>query len=972
LNNGATDTVALPSKNQILKGISGIENQIKNKKRLTDKIKAELKKAIKKEKKSRREKRKEENCIEMETQETVLLTVKSKEIDGQQFEGKKMVVSDPQDCRKKKKALNGEHHMYNRDLVDKYAKKVEKCAEKEGQTGYEEECENKNKNEHIEKNPRKLESMLCKARYDAEIAAQAAVKACREAEGKHAALVAETKVIEQTDSYLRGDEYENLDSRYLHSEDSENIENYALMTNNGSGCPVMKLDRPGQMRHLANNILEYNQLCAQRAHSDSLAVIPYTLLNNEGSFHLPPQVSDDESINPSTPSIRKNAEWSNLAREVIGPENALYTHPSRNPYYEYHSKRHIRLGSYVMKRMQEKKRQLWKRWEELGHEYLVRQKDFSKQTPSKLFQARKTLSARAKGSIMNNVVQSSEVQTMNEDIPKRPRRGNAAATTTVSTGNGDFARSDYEQDKIIKELNAKEALEKRIAKGFCVIPRQRCKLEQKLFVSFRDMQTTRRVSDFSQDERERRVINPWTDIEKCIFLDRFLQDPKDFRKIALSLRNKSTNDCVAFYYDSKKSVPYKEALREYHLRKKRRGDVGWDFTIQAALSVGAMVTRGISPEKPLIFTLPDGDNTYYTRHFHPMKRELFHVLIEDDGVDCISSRTEETEKPPVKGQLFLFDDVQVNTKKDSLLESPKRKSNMDNDNTSDIVKVGKESADETINGKILNSDTSRISSSSLAIVRKTPQKWSQEEKKLFFDTVKKHGKNWSMLATAIDSKTMSQIKNYYYDHKKQFGKQQRQQYDNKKREEINIKKSESYTSIENHHLDLKIDLEKPQMSSNFGMFKEAAESESTPSEKVKYVLSTSTLGEENNRSRAPEKMKKPLMKINIAERREERKANFIKENSVGISGSEVENNERNNMNDKSANDQEPLALAHCRLTAMSNFTPILSDASASLSETSKAKRPRDQWRKESGKKHDENLGPVGTLGVECALTSHAM
>jgi hypothetical protein len=33
------------------------------------------------------------------------------------------------------------------------------------------------------------------------------------------------------------------------------------------------------------------------------------------------------------------------------------------------------------------------------------------------------------------------------------------------------------------------------------------------------------------------------------------------------------------------------------------------------------------------------------------------------------------------------------------------------------------------------------------------------------------GKNWSLLSSAIESKTMAQIKNYYYDHKKLFGRQ---------------------------------------------------------------------------------------------------------------------------------------------------------------------------------------------------------
>ena len=43
----------------------------------------------------------------------------------------------------------------------------------------------------------------------------------------------------------------------------------------------------------------------------------------------------------------------------------------------------------------------------------------------------------------------------------------------------------------------------------------------------------------------------WTDMEKVIFVDKFLQFPKNFSKIASFLTNRSTKDCVRFYYDSK-------------------------------------------------------------------------------------------------------------------------------------------------------------------------------------------------------------------------------------------------------------------------------------------------------------------------------------------------------------------------------------------------------------------------------------
>lgn len=61
----------------------------------------------------------------------------------------------------------------------------------------------------------------------------------------------------------------------------------------------------------------------------------------------------------------------------------------------------------------------------------------------------------------------------------------------------------------------------------------------------------------------------WTDIERCIFLDKFLQFPKDFKRIASFFRNKTTEDVIAFYYDTKKVCDYKSYMNEHHRRRNR-------------------------------------------------------------------------------------------------------------------------------------------------------------------------------------------------------------------------------------------------------------------------------------------------------------------------------------------------------------------------------------------------------------------
>lgn len=207
-------------------------------------------------------------------------------------------------------------------------------------------------------------------------------------------------------------------------------------------------------------------------------------------------------------------------------------------------------------------------------------------------------------------------------------------------------------------------------------------------------------------------------MEKCIFLDRFLQHPKDFRKIASFLRNKSTKDCIAFYYDSKQSVPYKKALKEFIMRRKRRGDYHmWDSTIQASLSVGATVTAGTSESKPLTFSLPESDKTYVTRNFHPMNRELLdqvNVTASDVDAGMMSPQREGKNRKRPADPLFVLDPSQ----RKWLRSSANDKQSGDDGDETDIAD-GK-GGDKTP-------------------VRKVPQKWTVGEKRLFRDTIEKHG-----------------------------------------------------------------------------------------------------------------------------------------------------------------------------------------------------------------------------------------
>lgn len=256
-------------------------------------------------------------------------------------------------------------------------------------------------------------------------------------------------------------------------------------------------------------------------------------------------------------------------------------------------------------------------------------------------------------------------------------------------------------------------------------------MPQSLFASFSNGLVGNRVDDFMEDEKERRNVNVWTDMEKCIFFDRFLHHPKDFRKIASFLRNKTTKDCIAFYYDSKKTIPYKHALKEFLQRKKRHGSViGWDATIQAALSIGATIKAGESPEKPLKFILPQSDYTFRTHPFHPMQIEVFNNL---ETVALNSKHHEEVKSKPKRSNWFILDASSrkfIKHHKDDKDHSAKRKSVILSEDVDDAPADAKKVQ--------RTADMSDVHAGEEKKPAK-PNKWKAEEKKLFFDAVEQFG-----------------------------------------------------------------------------------------------------------------------------------------------------------------------------------------------------------------------------------------
>ena len=507
---------------------------------------------------------------------------------------------------------------------------------------------------------------------------------------------------------------------------------------------------------------------------ESLSLLPYTPELNEAAAN----------VGQDGRPVRTNAEWTNLARNVTGLADALYTEPSESPFFENHNNTHSVIEPVVKEYVRDKKRKLHQRWEELAEEYVVRTQVFNQAEHVHTKEKASTTHTLGCGGtqLIFGTKPSPSRSTSSSSVIASGGRSTSNPYRRARRGN-DVVRSEYEQEQIIAELAAKAAMERRIAHGGSKLPRQECQVEKVIFtvtyvqwirlknslclqknLSFQNQQdlsvtfhktfNSQRIFDPLAEAEQHKLTNVWTDMEKCIFLDRFLQYPKDFRKIASYLKNKTTQQCIEFYYNSKPAVPYKLALKEHLMRRKRKGDYGtWDASIQAALSVGATVTAGPNEEKPLIFTLPESDCTYRTRYFHPMSREMFdaiNVAQLEVSDDVLTEKKRGRPKKRPAHTLFALDPEQKKYLKTS--DGDKDHLRRSSGSLADLEDQG---------GELLG----RVSP-----LRRGGSKWTAAEKRIFFETLERHGKNWSMLSSAIGTKSIAQIKNFYYDQKKHSGR----------------------------------------------------------------------------------------------------------------------------------------------------------------------------------------------------------
>nr|XP_022902723.1 uncharacterized protein LOC111415336 [Onthophagus taurus] len=127
-------------------------------------------------------------------------------------------------------------------------------------------------------------------------------------------------------------------------------------------------------------------------------------------------------------------------------------------------------------------------------------------------------------------------------------------------------KSEADMEEIMDNLQ-EQVLEDKKMRSYAVIPPVMLDGKERKLVY---QNNNGCVEDMAAVHKSRQFLNVWTQAEKEVFKEKYLQHPKNFYLIASCLEKKSVADCVQYYYLSKKTENYKQLLKRSRQRTRHR------------------------------------------------------------------------------------------------------------------------------------------------------------------------------------------------------------------------------------------------------------------------------------------------------------------------------------------------------------------------------------------------------------------
>jgi nuclear receptor co-repressor 1 len=100
--------------------------------------------------------------------------------------------------------------------------------------------------------------------------------------------------------------------------------------------------------------------------------------------------------------------------------------------------------------------------------------------------------------------------------------------------------------------------------------------------------------------KERTKMPCWLPEEKQIFIEKFTQSPKNFGYISSFLENKTTEQCVQFYYMTKKTENYKNLLRKQTQANRRRAKQNTTTTVTSSTTIETTLVTKVTMSNTIV------------------------------------------------------------------------------------------------------------------------------------------------------------------------------------------------------------------------------------------------------------------------------------------------------------------------------------------------------------------------------------
>ncbi|KAF6299221.1 nuclear receptor corepressor 1 [Rhinolophus ferrumequinum] len=428
---------------------------------------------------------------------------------------------------------------------------------------------------------------------------------------------------------------------------------------------------------------------------------------------------------------RKKAEEAHKIFEGLGPkvELPLYNQPSDTKVYH----ENIKTNQVMRKKLilffkrrnharKQREQKICQRYDQLMEAW-EKKVDRIENNPRRKAKESKTREYYEK--------QFPEIRKQREQQERFQRVGQRGAGLSAT-----IARSEHEISEIIDGLSEQENNEKQM-RQLSVIPPMMFDAEQRR-VKFINMNGL--MEDPMKVYKDRQFMNVWTDHEKEIFKDKFIQHPKNFGLIASYLERKSVPDCVLYYYLTKKNENYKALVRRNYGKRRGRNQ---------------QIARPSQEEK--------------------VEEK------EEDKAEKTEKKEEEKKDEEEKDEK---EDSKENTKEKDKTEGTAEEI----EEREQVIPRGRKTANSQgrRKGRITRSMTSEAAAASAAAAAATEEpppplppppepvstepvetsRWTEEEMEVAKKGLVEHGRNWAAIAKMVGTKSEAQCKNFYFNYKR--------------------------------------------------------------------------------------------------------------------------------------------------------------------------------------------------------------